>query len=72
MYMTAESPSERLGRNIKRIRETKGMTQGDLCRACELDRAYVSNLEAGKKNPTLATIERIAKALDVSIDELMK
>jgi transcriptional regulator with XRE-family HTH domain len=72
MPMATENPSERLGWNIKRIREKKDMTQGDICRACDLDRAYVSNLEAGKKNPTLSTIERIAKALDVSMDELMK
>ncbi len=70
--MTTDNPSERFGKNIRRIREKKDMTQGDICRACDLDRAYVSNLEAGKKNPTLATIERIAKALDVSIDKLMK
>jgi len=48
------------------------MTQGDLCRKLEIDRAYMSNVENGNKNPTLATIEKIANALDVSIDELMK
>lgn len=48
------------------------MTQGDLCRKLEVDRAYMSNVESGKKNPTLATIERIAKALGVSTDELLK
>jgi transcriptional regulator with XRE-family HTH domain len=69
--MVTESPSERLGQNIKRIREKKGMTQGDLCRACELDRAYVSNLEAGKKNPTLATIGRVATVLKVEMKELV-
>ncbi|OGM24336.1 DNA-binding protein [Candidatus Woesebacteria bacterium RIFCSPHIGHO2_01_FULL_39_28] len=64
--------AKKLGVNIKRIRETKGMTQGDLCRKLEIDRAYMSNVENGNKNPTLATIEKIANALDVSIDELMK
>lgn len=48
------------------------MTQGDLCRKLEVDRAYMSNVETGKKNPTLSTIERIAKALSVSVDELLK
>ena len=64
--------AKKLGDNIKRIREAKGMTQGDLCRKLEIDRAYMSNVESGKKNPTLATIERIAGALGVSIEELMK
>ena len=60
------------GENIRRIRLTKDMTQGDLCRKLEVDRAYMSNIESGKKNPTLSTIERIAKALNVSIEDLMK
>jgi len=48
------------------------MTQGDLCRKLEVDRAYMSNIESGKKNPTLSTITNIAKALNVSVDELLK
>ena len=47
------------------------MTQGDICRKLELDRAYISNLERGKKNPTLATIEKLAKALNVKIADLI-
>jgi len=48
------------------------MTQGDICRAVRLDRAHMSNIEAGKGNPTLATIEKIAQALGVTNDELLK
>ena len=66
------NPAKKLGENIRRIRLTKDMTQGDLCRKLEVDRAYMSNIESGKKNPTLSTIERIAKALNVSIEDLMK
>lgn len=62
---------KKLGENIKKIRLTKVMMQGDLCRKLEVDRAYMSNIESGK-NPTLSTIENIAKALNVSIDELLK
>jgi hypothetical protein len=36
------------------------------------DRAQMSNIEAGKGNPTLATIEKIAQALGVASDELLK
>ena len=49
----------------------KGMTQGDIFRALDLDRGYVSSLEAGKRNPTLSMIEKIAKALGVSIENLL-
>lgn len=66
------NPAKKLGQNIKKIRLVKGMTQGDLCRKLELDRAYMSNIESGKKNPTLSTITNIAKALGVSVNELLK
>jgi transcriptional regulator with XRE-family HTH domain len=64
--------TSRLGKNIKRIREQKNMTQGDICRAVGLDRAQMSNIEAGKGNPTLAAIEKIAQALGATSDELLK
>ncbi len=51
--------AKKLGENIRKVRLAKGMTQGDLCRKLDVDRAYVSNMESGKKNPTLMTIERI-------------
>ena len=64
--------AKKLGDNIKRIRIAKNMTQGDLCQKLEVDGAYMSNIESGKKNPTLSTIDRISKALNVSVEELMK
>ena len=64
--------STKLGQNMKRIRTKKKMSQGDIARALEVDRGYISNIENGKKNPTLATIQRLADALKVSADELIK
>jgi len=57
---------------MKRIRAKKNMSQGDIARALEVDRGYISNIENGKKNPTLATIQKLANALGVSADELLK
>jgi transcriptional regulator with XRE-family HTH domain len=64
--------SKKLGQNMKRIRVAKQMTQGDICRKLGVDRAYISNVESGNKNPTLSTITKLAKALGVSVDELLK
>ena len=64
--------SQKLGENIKKIRTRKGMSQGDICRALGVDRAYISNIESGKQNPTLATIEKIAEALGVKVNELLQ
>ena len=67
-----QKETNKLAKNMKRLREEKQMTQGDVCRALKCDRAFVSNLEAGKGNTTLATIERVAAAFGVSSDELLK
>ena len=64
--------SAQLGKNMKRIRAKKKMSQGDISRALEVDRGYISNIENGKKNPTIATIQKLANALGVSADELLK
>lgn len=48
------------------------MSQGDICRALNLDRSYISNVENGKQNLTISTMEKIAKALSIGIDKLLK
>ena len=63
---------QQFAKNMKSIRESKNMSQGDIYRATKIERAYISNLEAGKQNPTLETIEKIAGALEVEVSELMK
>lgn len=67
-----QTAPKRLAQNMKRIREEKRMSQGDICRSLSCDRAFISNLEAGNSNPTLMTIERVAKALGVASNELLK
>ena len=66
------SAAQKFGENMKRIRLEKSMSQGDICRALGLDRAYISNVENGKQNLTLGTMEKVAKALNVSLDKLLK
>lgn len=63
--------SEQLGKNMKRIRVKKKMSQGDIARALDVDRGYISNIENGKKNPTLATVAKIANALGIPPKDLL-
>ncbi len=70
--MDRKTSARKLGSNIKKLRLDKGMSQGDLCKQIRADRSYVSHLENGNKNPTLATIEKLARAFSVSIAELLK
>lgn len=64
--------SKRLGTNIKKIRTQKQMSQGDICRVLDMDRGYMSAIENGKKNITISQLERLAQALGVSVDKLLK
>lgn len=58
--------------NIKLIRKSKKIKQSDLAKSSGISRAYLSELENGKKtNPSTDVLMRIANALDVSIAELM-
>src|SRR5262245_30270534 len=60
-----------LGRNIRKLREARGMTQHQLARASGIPRPTWSNLETGAANPTLTILVRVAGALQVSIEELI-
>jgi transcriptional regulator with XRE-family HTH domain len=62
----------KLGKNLRRIRTAKGISQGDIVRALSMGRGFISNIENGKGNPTLITITKLAKVLKVPIIELMK
>ncbi len=68
--MTSEAV--KLGKNLRRIRMGKGISQGDIVRALGMGRGFVSNIENGKGNPTLTTITKLAKVLGIPIEELIK
>ncbi len=48
------------------------MSQGDIAHMLGIDRGYISNIENDKQNSTLATITKLAKAIKVLVDELLK
>lgn len=64
--------AQKLGENLKRIRTDKGISQSDIAKALRVSRGFVSNLENGKTNPTLATMARVAEALEVTTVELLE
>ena len=65
------SSGKKLGENLRKLRLKKNMSQVDLANALSVDRAYISNIENGRMNPTLSTLEKIAGALGISIKELV-
>ena len=60
----------RVGLNIRKIRESKELSQEKLAHLADLHRAYMGQIERGEKNIGLKNLEKIAKALKVSIKEL--
>jgi transcriptional regulator with XRE-family HTH domain len=64
--------SKKLGQNLKRIRTKKAISQTKIAKELGIDRAFISNIENGKTNPTLSTIAKLAKTLGVSANELLK
>lgn len=61
-----------IGDNTKRARLRRGLTQEQLAELMGLDRAYISGLEQGRRNPTAVTLWRIAVALEVRPADLLK
>ena len=63
---TSRSALPELGRNLQRVRTAAGLTQAALAKRCGMDRSYVGGLEAGQRNPTAVTLQRLAKVLGVT------
>lgn len=58
---------------VKRLREKLGLSQEKLARLADVSNNTIVNIESGKQqNPTVDTIKKISKALNVSIEELIK
>ena len=62
-----------IGKNIKRYRQEKELSQDKLSKLADLSLNTVVKIELDESpNPTIETIQRIAKALGVSVDDLLK
>ena len=66
-----KNEAQKLGQNLKRIRTEKGISQGDIVKTLGMPKSFISNIENGKTNPTLSTITKLAKAIGVSVGELI-
>ena len=61
-----------LGREVKKYRIDKGWKQKDLRDATGLSQKYLSEIELDKVDPRLSIVKRIARALGVSLDQLVR
>jgi transcriptional regulator with XRE-family HTH domain len=63
---------QKFGRKLKEIRLIKGLTQEKLANIADLDRTYIPSIEKGERNVSITVIEKLAKALDVELIDLIK
>ena len=61
----------RLASNLRKQREALGLSQEAFADLVGIHRTYVSDLERGKRNPTISVVEKVAKALGSSLGALL-
>ena len=61
-----------VGENVRRYRRENGLSQQEVANRMGVDRAYVSGLELGQRNPTVVTLWHAAQALGVEVNLLLK
>ena len=60
-----------LGKNVRRLRQQRGLTQEKLAFEAEIDLTYIGGIERGRRNPSLLVMARIAEALSVPPAKLL-
>ncbi len=66
------APKERMAARIKVLRDRRGLTQEQLAEKAGVSRTYLARLETGRQDPTLSTLEKLAKALGVRVGRLLE
>jgi transcriptional regulator with XRE-family HTH domain len=61
-----------VGENVRRVRIAAGLSQAQLAERMGVDRAYISGLELGERNPTIVTMWRVAEALKTRLERLFR
>lgn len=60
-----------IGDNIRKFRNTKGKSQQFLADECNIAKSTIQRIESGKLNPTILMLEKIAKSLEIELNELI-
>jgi transcriptional regulator with XRE-family HTH domain len=63
---------KQVGINVRRLREGRDLSQEELAFEADLHRTYISGVERGVRNPTVTVVAKIAKALGVTPDQLLR
>jgi len=73
MVMSSNNSKNAIAKNIKEFRQKKGISQDRLSKLADLSLNTIVNIESGgNSNPTIETLNKIANALDVKVDDLIQ
>jgi len=73
MAKSSNNSKNTIGKNIRKLRQEKGISQDRLSKFADLSLNTIVNVESGgNPNPTIGTLNKIANALDVKVDSLIK
>jgi transcriptional regulator with XRE-family HTH domain len=70
--MREEPATALFGKNLRKLRKERGLSQEDLAEKAGLHRTYVGSLERGERNPSLLNIVKLSRALDISVTSLLE
>jgi transcriptional regulator with XRE-family HTH domain len=70
--VSTENITVRFGQRLRKLRKAKGWTQVIMAEKVGIDRSYISDMERGKKNVCLPTLETLAQSFGITISQLLK
>jgi transcriptional regulator with XRE-family HTH domain len=70
--MVTEDVRIRFGRAVRKRRHKLGVSQEEFADMCGLDRTYIGGVERGERNVSLVNIEKVAKALRITLSKLFR
>jgi transcriptional regulator with XRE-family HTH domain len=66
------SPIKTMALRLRELRKERGISQEELAERASISRTYLARLETARQDPTLSTLEKLAKALKVPVERLLK
>ena len=63
---------ERVGLNLQRLRREAGLSQEELADRSRVHQTYLSGVERGVRNPTVSVLQRIAQALGLDVEDVVR
>ena len=70
--LKAHKVTRKVGKNIRNLRRSRGLTQEKLAFEAGLNRAYIGYIERGERNPSIETVAKIAKVLKTPLPKLFE